>query len=337
MAIKDLYLHLGILYPTHTLEAEKAMARIRSPNYPQISLAEAVRRIQQIRAKEGRNAASRAVLAKLIGFSGLNGASMGVLSAISKYGLLEDAGDKELKVSDLADAILFPHDQGEKAAALAEAANKPILFAEINEKWPDHPPSDENLQSYLMRRGFSQGALDNAIACYRETMTLVTSGGTGYDPGADQVIKKAPLPMSDPIRSPAAPRRRAFVEGNTGVFTPPLPTPSASVTQPFRVSFTPSGINTPSEVEVIGRLTSAERADELISALEALKSLLRRHDPKPPLADNPKTPEAPEAPSQISLMITREQKMMLQELGYNEDQIRDMKPEDAHRALGLIS
>jgi hypothetical protein len=157
------------------------MSRLRSPNYPQISLAEAVRRIEVIRSKEGRNAASREVLAKLLGFGGLNGASMGVLSAISKYGLLEDAGNKELKVSDLADAILFPHQADERARSIADAASKPALFAEINEKWPDHPPSDESLRSYLIRRGFSQVALDNVIACYRETMELVTAKKGGYD------------------------------------------------------------------------------------------------------------------------------------------------------------
>ena len=74
--------------------------------------------------------------------AGLNGASMGVLSAISKYGLLEDAGYKELRVSDLTDSILFPDNLEEKTAALQKAANSPVLFAEINEKWPDRPPGD---------------------------------------------------------------------------------------------------------------------------------------------------------------------------------------------------
>jgi hypothetical protein len=161
------------------------MSRVRSPNYPQISLPEAIRRVEQIRTREGRNAASREALAKLLGFGGLNGASMGVISAISKYGLIEDAGDKELKVSDLADSILFPHEPSERAASLSRAASTPALFAEINQKWPDRSPTDENLRSYLIRRGFAQNALDNAIACYRETMGLVTSPAAGYNgPGA---------------------------------------------------------------------------------------------------------------------------------------------------------
>ena len=39
----------------------------------------------------------------------------------------------------------------------------------------------------------------------------------------------------------------------------------------------------------------------------------------------------------ISFIITKVQKAELRQRGYTEEQIREMKPEDAHRALGLIS
>jgi hypothetical protein len=38
----------------------------------------------------------------------------------------------------------------------------------------------------------------------------------------------------------------------------------------------------------------------------------------------------------FSLMITRRQKADLHELGYSDEQIRDMTPNQAHRVLGLI-
>jgi hypothetical protein len=41
-------------------------------------------------------------------------------------------------------------------------------------------------------------------------------------------------------------------------------------------------------------------------------------------------------PAGVSLMITRQQKADLRERGYSDNQIRDMKPEEAHRVLGLI-
>ena len=49
------------------------------------------------------------------------------------------------------------------------------------------------------------------------------------------------------------------------------------------------------------------------------------------------TTEHKEAGTGVSFIITKAQKAELRERGYNEEQIREMKPEDAHRALGLIS
>jgi hypothetical protein len=43
-----------------------------------------------------------------------------------------------------------------------------------------------------------------------------------------------------------------------------------------------------------------------------------------------------EAETGMSFFITKAQKAELQRRGYSEEQIREMKPEDAHRALGLI-
>ena len=44
-----------------------------------------------------------------------------------------------------------------------------------------------------------------------------------------------------------------------------------------------------------------------------------------------------EAETAMSFFITKAQKAALRRLGYSGEQIREMKPEDAHRALGLIS
>ena len=45
---------------------------------------------------------------------------------------------------------------------------------------------------------------------------------------------------------------------------------------------------------------------------------------------------SPAANAGVSLMITRRQKADLRGRGYTDEQIRDMKPEEAHRVLGLI-
>ena len=148
------------------------MARVRSPNYPSISLPNAIEKIRAIHKLDGRNAVSRAAVAQHMGFNGLHGTSSGVLSALGKYGLLETLGDQEVRVSELAMKILHSHDDNEKNTSLNEAAFKPALFAELKEKWPEQIPTDNNLRSYLMRKEFSTGAAEQIIQFYRETFEM---------------------------------------------------------------------------------------------------------------------------------------------------------------------
>ena len=47
------------------------------------------------------------------------------------------------------------------------------------------------------------------------------------------------------------------------------------------------------------------------------------------------SPTEASAPPAVSLMITRRQKEELRALGFADEAIRDMKPAEAHRHLGL--
>jgi ribosomal protein L37AE/L43A len=70
-----------------TAPAPKAAGKTRSPNYPAMSLEEALQRLRVIYDKQRRYPTTRDVLAKLLGYGGVNGASATVLSALGKYGL----------------------------------------------------------------------------------------------------------------------------------------------------------------------------------------------------------------------------------------------------------
>src|SRR5258708_7551011 len=127
------------------------MARIRSPNYPAISLPDALKRIGQVFARERLHKAPREVVVKGMGYGGINGASLTALSAALKYGLLVKEGE-DYRVSDRAVAILHPHTPQEKSEALKQAAFSPKLFAELAEHFKGDVPSDDNLRAYLVRR-----------------------------------------------------------------------------------------------------------------------------------------------------------------------------------------
>ena len=118
------------------------MARIRSPNYPAIGLREALERVKTIYGAEQHLAAPKEVIAKHLGFNGVNGGSNRIISALAKYGLLEEISGDKVRVSGLARSILHPANDLEKVAAITEAATKPAIFAEIASEWGGAKPSD---------------------------------------------------------------------------------------------------------------------------------------------------------------------------------------------------
>jgi hypothetical protein len=228
------------------------MARIRSPNYPALSLPEAIKAVTTIQAKEQHLAAPKEVVAKHVGYASLHGLAGRVISAIEKYGLLEEVNGDKVKVSSLAMSILFPATPEEKHAAIKEAAFKPPLFAAIKEEWQGAQPSDENLRVYLVRKKFGADALDRVIEVYKDTMNLVTPESGEYDilnSGQSGQTQEKPAMQTQHVDTSGRGRKGGEVE-------------------PFRVTYSPSGI------EVSGRITDIESAEHFIATVEALKRML---------------------------------------------------------------
>ena len=138
-------------------------------------------------------------------------------------------------------------------------------------------------------------------------------------------------------------------EPSSGQPLPRLPPAQGSGRSlPFHVAIAGSGL------EITARIKSEGDAENLIQILQTIKPLLQNIYGREPtaLADPPdpsdiedhveRVIEASMEPHKetetgISFIITKAQKAELRERGYTEEQIREMKPEDAHRALGLIS
>ena len=156
------------------------MPRIRSPNYPAVGLQEAIGLAQKLYESQHQTPEDREIIAQHLGYGGLNGISLKLLSALIKYGLLEKAGEGRLRVTDLAINIIFPESE-DRSQSIRAAAFAPVLFSDIRERWPEHPPTDESLRGYLVRRQFSQSAIDGVMKSYRETIDLVTRESSGYD------------------------------------------------------------------------------------------------------------------------------------------------------------
>jgi hypothetical protein len=177
--------------------------RTRSPNYPALSLPDALERVQMIYRNQHTHAAPREVVVKSMGYTGINGASATAISALHKYGLLERVGE-EVKISDRAMRYLHPNDDQERPAAIREAALEPSLFRELMEKFPGRLPNEEVLRNYLIRNGFGPGAIAGVILAYRDTMELVDREGGAYDSAPTPAPQEAPLHPQPSFPSPVA-------------------------------------------------------------------------------------------------------------------------------------
>jgi hypothetical protein len=147
--------------------------KTRSPNYPAINLPDAVGRLKTVYETQRQYPATREVLVKLMGYGSLNGASAAVVSALSKYGMLEGHGDN-LRVSALGqDLVLHRKSDPEYTVALRSAALMPVFFRELRDQYPDGLPSEHSLRASLIKRGFNPKAIDSAVRAYRESMEFV--------------------------------------------------------------------------------------------------------------------------------------------------------------------
>jgi len=107
----------------------------------------------------------------------------------------------------------------------------------------------------------------------------------------------------------------------------------------------PSPVPPPTSAPVIGLLADGrivinttlndkESVDDLIAKLNALRIIA----PDRPRADPPNHADDPPGQhASVSLIITQAQKEQLRERGYTDEEIREMKPQDAHRVLGLVN
>jgi len=191
------------------------MAKARSPGYPAIGLREAIEKTRRVWEKDYQNKIPRKIVAEHMGYQSLNGKSLGVLSAVAKFGLIEGRGDENW-VSDLALAIIaHPAGSPERSAALSEAAGRPELFAELDAKFPGGKASDGAIRSYLLTQKFIPQAADAALRAYRETKALVNEEGAAYSSETDG--------NSDVEASPMTPAATPMPTARSVAAAPPAP------------------------------------------------------------------------------------------------------------------
>src|SRR5437660_996173 len=112
----------------------------RSPNYPQIGVAEAIDLARKFFAAEGRTAVDQETAAKAMGYTTMSGASRTKVGALKQYNLLQGRGDT-ISITALGLRIIHPDDGADYASAVREAAGSPDVFASLLET---HAEASEN-------------------------------------------------------------------------------------------------------------------------------------------------------------------------------------------------
>jgi hypothetical protein len=146
----------------------------RSPAYPAISLEKAIQRVRQLYIRDKQYAIPVSSLPDIWGYNSLNGPASLTISALKKFGLVNDEGAKDerrIKVTDSAVHILNHPSSDARAEAIRNAALLPPIHRELWEAYGASLPSDANLEWRLTReRGFTETGAKEFIREWRETM-----------------------------------------------------------------------------------------------------------------------------------------------------------------------
>src|SRR5579872_6186678 len=168
------------------------MRKGRSPNYPQLTVAEAVEKARAVFTAEHFHAATREVVAADMGYQSLNGTSLTAIGALRHYGLLENEGDKLHVTDDAVSLVELSREEPNWHDAFLRVAFRPPLFAEMAREFGDTLPSEANLRHWLLKKGFLSKASDEVIRIYRENLDLAPDALKRYDWGVGPVMTAAP-------------------------------------------------------------------------------------------------------------------------------------------------
>lgn len=151
----------------------------RSPNFPSLSLGDAIEAVKKVHAAEGRSKVPRLSVVKPLGYTSINGRSLSVLGALKAYGLIDGRAD-ELRISQegftLANA---PADSPEYREALVASFRAPTAFQRFTEE--DEGASADTLKWKLQKAGFQPDSAERLVRIYRESRDLVNAATDGYN------------------------------------------------------------------------------------------------------------------------------------------------------------
>ena len=172
--------------------------RTRSPSYPAVSLPDGLEDLQRIFSQIQHHPAPLEALGAALDMKPGGSALNGRLSALKKFGLLEEiegtkGANKSYRVTRLGkDLVLHSKDSEEFGAAARQAALLPVIYAALWSHFGPVLPSNALLKTHLVReRNFNAHQVDGAIADFRATVDFAGLTGKVEEPAAADIAPEA--------------------------------------------------------------------------------------------------------------------------------------------------
>lgn len=156
-------------------ESGKAVAGGRSPAYPFITLEKALARAEELRKAVGRNETRIDSAKSHWKYGPKSSGGIQTVAALRHFGLVDDLGDKRIKLSDTALRILLDQrpDDSEKRELIKKVALTPKMHRELWEKWRSELPVDAEIRHYLvLDRKFNENGAEDLIGEYKATLNF---------------------------------------------------------------------------------------------------------------------------------------------------------------------
>lgn len=165
--------------------------RTRSPSYPAVSLPDGLEDLRRIFSQIQHHPAPLEALGAALDMKPGGSALNGRLSALKKFGLLEEiegtkGANKSYKVTRLGkDLVLHNPGSEEFGAAARQAALLPVIYAALWSHFGPELPSNALLKTHLVReRNFNAHQVDGMIADFRATVDFAGLTSTNEEPAA---------------------------------------------------------------------------------------------------------------------------------------------------------
>jgi len=181
------------------------ISKSRSPNAPGISLEQALATVQKLYKAIVNASVPAEVAAQSLNYSGMNGAALTTLGALSAYDLIDRVKGK-VGVSSTARTILHPMSEDARKEALRKAALEPRIFTEIHEQLHNCAPNV--LENFLIHQDFTPERAKKVAAVYAQNAAFanLAEAHNVEEPKdkTDSDEEKKPL-QSNPRQNRAAP------------------------------------------------------------------------------------------------------------------------------------